>query len=277
MIRDLSGDFFRFLDEAAAGGDAWALYRRHYLDRHREVVNALREQVLGIDWAAWRDRVERVKPRDYGGLRAMLAGTDLGAVAAETLRRCREALPCGGLPDVYLVVGFFSPDGFLIRLGGRWQIAIGLERLRGSKQVPALVAHEYGHWARRRLRPEEADTLGERMASEGVSIVLTRQLYPSRPLAEHLGVHRSRLNALQEAETAGWQAVAPHLNDTDPGAFQSFLSGVRPDRGLPPRIGVYLGYRAARALQRRQGSALPDLARSPAEAFFAAKLGSERV
>jgi len=277
MIRDLSSDFVRFLDELAAGAEAWTSYRKHYLDRHRPVIDALREQVLGIDWPTWRDRVERVKPGDYGGLRAILAGTEVAGIAAKALHRCRQALPCGRLPDVYLVVGFFSPDAFLIRLGDRWQIAVGLERLRGSKQVPLLVAHEYGHWARRRLRPQEPDTLAERMASEGISIVLTRQLYPSRPLAEHFGVHRSRLNALQEAETAGWQAIAPHLNQSDQRSFQSFLSGVGPDRGLPPRIGVYLGYRAARALQRRCGLALPDLARSPVEAFFAAKGPGERV
>jgi hypothetical protein len=283
MIRDLSGDFFRFLDALAAGGDAWPLYRRHYLERHRSIINALREQVLGIDWAAWRERVERVRPGHYGGLRALLAGADLRAMGAETLRRCRAALPCGRparrstgrggdrAPEVSLVVGFFSPDAFLIRVHGRRHIAVGLERLRSLNRIPLLIAHEYGHWARRRLRPRDDGTLGERMASEGVSIVLTRAVYPRRPLATHLGVSRSRLNALQEAETAGWEAVAGHLDDADPGVVQRFLSGVGPGAGLPPRMGVYLGHRAARALRRRERLTLRALAEKPWERFFAAK------
>jgi uncharacterized protein YjaZ len=277
VVHDLSDDFFRFLDDLHAGAGPWAAYRKRYLGPHREVVTAVREQVVGIDEAAWRERVERVRPGDYDGLGALLAGADLEEIAAQSLARCREALDCQAVPDVYFVVGFFSPDAFLLKLRGGWQIAVGLERLSGLTRLPLLIAHEYGHWARRRLRPQEAETLGERMAAEGVSIVLTRRLYPQRPLADHLGVHRSRLNALAEAEAAGWQAVAPHLKESDPGVFQRFLSGVGPGGGLPPRIGVYLGYRAARALQRRGGTTLRELAETPAAAFFADEPTSNRV
>jgi hypothetical protein len=277
VVYDLSDDFFRFLDDLHAGATPWTAYRKRYLDPHREVITALREQVVGVDEATWRDRVARIRPGDYAGLGALLAGADLAGIADETLRRCREALPCGETPDVYYVVGFFSPDAFLLDLGGSHQIAVGLERLSGLARLPLLIAHEYGHWARRRLRPEEGATLGERMAAEGVSIVLTRQLYPRRPLADHLGVHRSRLNAFAEAEAAGWEAVASHLEETDPDVFQRFLSGAGRSRGLPPRIGVYLGYRAARALGRKGALALRELAETPASAFFAVKAGGERV
>jgi len=135
-------DFLRFVDALAADpSDPWALYRSLYLDPHRDVLEAWWEQCIGRPRSLWKDRVRSIRPGDYGNLRAVVQEGDLAAAAHDAIARCQRVLPMSPQPDVYFLVGFFSPDGFAFWVCGRWAIGIGMERLQSQRLVPILLAH----------------------------------------------------------------------------------------------------------------------------------------
>ena len=99
-------------------------------------------------------------------------------------------LPIEPEPDVYLFVGFFSADGKTLEIQGQPAIALGLERFKDFRDLPLLVAHEYGHCAQKVLLkdiiPEEGRTLLSCLMPEGLAVLFTEALYPEIPLHRHL-------------------------------------------------------------------------------------------
>jgi len=243
-VEALYGGFFRFLDALDQSAEAWSAYRRHYLEPNRAVLDAAWRQCVGLDAEARRARVERVRPEHYAHLRELLAVEDPAPLAGEALNRCRRALDMQDEPTVHLLVGFFSPDGFVFRVGAQWQVGIGLERYKTWRPLPIIVAHEVAHWVRRRLRPHDATTVGDRMVSEGLSVAFSRAVYPERPLREHLHMSPASLRWLGEHERNLWRRVRRRLDAPEPGLLFGPGADVRSGREAPPRSWVYLGYRA---------------------------------
>jgi hypothetical protein len=244
-------DFLRFLDALAAGeGDAWDLYERHYLELHRAVLTAWWDQCLGLPEATWRRRVRRLRPEEYELLRAVVSADDLPALASDARARCQRILSLDTTPDVYLLVGFFSPDGFAFQIKGEWAIGLGLERLTGSRLVPILVAHEYAHCARRRFTLPK--TLGERLVEEGFAVALAARAFPARPEADHLLMRPGQVVALRQYSEELWHALEPHLDSEDEAVAARLLYGQAEKREWPSRAGVYLGWQLVRRyLERR--------------------------
>ena len=238
-------DFFRFLEALTqSAADPWAAYQQHYLSPHRQVLEAYWQQVIGLGEAEWRSRVQRVKPGDYAQLRSLVQSEDLSAIADQAISLCRGLLPAEREPEVYYLIGFFSPEAFLLQLDARWEIAVGLERFHSLRRLPLYLCHEYAHWARRNCGWSGPESLAERLASEGIAVVFTQQLLPDLPLHEHLFMHRSRFNAVQEARDRLWQEVGRELDSSAPEILQHYFAGVPGDSALPPRAGLYLGYLA---------------------------------
>ncbi len=247
----LHGDFFRFLDALAAGeGEAWDLYCKRYLGPNRSVLEAWWEQCLGLPTAAWADRVRRVRVEEYGLLRDIVGATDLRAVAETTLDRCGDILPLSPQPEVYFLVGFFSPDGFTFRPKGEWAVGVGLERLRSSSIIPLLLSHEYAHCYRRRLGHPRC--LGERLVAEGFAVALTARAFPERSEAEHLLMRPGQAAVMREYEGQLWRRVRPHIDSDEEIASALFTSGRPQDGGLPSRAGVYLGWRLVAEFMSRR-------------------------
>lgn len=269
-------DFFTFIDRlAGTGADPWSLYSSLYLDKHNAFLTAWWQQCIGKPEYVWQQRVADVKPEHYSGIRAMLTETDPEGDAAEALRRCLALLP-GGEPIIQLMIGFFSPDGFTIKVEDEWQIGLGLERLGEVRRIPILVAHEFAHWYRRSHGLPTPVTLGERLIEEGLATHLSLLAYPERPLADHLFITETRLRAFQDYKESLLAAVWRDLNNTDEDEIQRSLyawPGTQGDSNLfagkrggggevrrlpspvapdaPPRPGGYLGYEMVRRYLER--------------------------
>ncbi len=240
----LHPDFFAFLEALSQEqADPWAVYEKHYLAPHRAVLEAWWEQVLGLPMETWADRVRQVRPQDYGLLSMVVAEGDLTALAEDTLARCWRVLPLSPEPDVYFLVGFYSPDAFTFRVGDDWAIGLGLERLRSQHLLPVLLAHEYLHVHRTRTQPEP-QTLGERMVEEGLAIAFSARVFPERPAHEHLLMRPGQLAAMQQYETRLRETFRPLLGDTDRKLAARMLYGQEARGRWPSRSGVYLGWRA---------------------------------
>ena len=245
-IFPLYRDFFRFLEAIETGRDPWEIYRDVYLRPHTKFFRAYWAAFLPhIDVGTLQNRVRQTRRGHYAVLEHLLAGNDLELRVAGTIERCHDRLPLMSPPDVYLMVGFFSADGFLVALEGRPAIGIGLERYRDFRLLDIILAHEYCHCARHatlgRSRPEADRRLDQKLLSEGLSVHFSRQVFPRRPLYDHLLMSRQRLNWCQENEKRlldlirkglGGPRLIPVLFGT--GSFTD---------GIPPRAGMYLGYR----------------------------------
>ena len=237
-------DFFRALDAIERGADAWAAYQELYFHPHEDVMRAYWQQVWRIRDEAIPELIRQMRPADYGGLRQMLQAGDVGQLAREALKRCA---PLVGLPEpqVNLLVGLFSPDAFLFEVAGDWHIGIGLERFASFVNLPLFVAHEYGHFARRRLAAEPR-TLGDRIVAEGIAVAFAEAAYPERRLARHLRMTPRRIHEIGESEPRLWKALRPHLKTGDGEDFPGVLYGAHRWMGFPPRFGGLLGYWAVR-------------------------------
>lgn len=234
-------DFLRFLDALGAGtADPWQLYEDIYLRPNRAVLEAWWEQCIGRPRPVWQDRVRSVRPNDYGLLRDLCRDGDLAEIAKGALTRCRSFLPLWLEPEVYYLVGFFSPEGFVFEVEGRWAIGIGMERLGSLRLVPVLLAHEYGHCYRRKLGRPRA--LGQRLVDEGFAVEVSARAFPERPVYEHLLMRPGQLAALREYEGPLWQAIRPLLGSEDEGLAGRVIYGRGERREWPSRAGVYLGW-----------------------------------
>lgn len=246
-------DFFRFLDAAEAREDLWTDYERLYFNIHRQFLSSYWTNCIGLKFDKLRERVQSIRPGHYSHLLALLKSYDLESMCTETLKRCSSILRWAEEPTVYLIVGFFSPDGFVLPVENRIVIGIGLERYRSFSNLPVVLAHECCHYMQRLcIQQQDNRTLWEAMLSEGICIAFSKMVFPERPLTEHLGIPRGRLNWMRANEKLIWEAIKPALNSTGKDAIEQYLYGVTADNGLrtvardiPGKAGLYMGFRIA--------------------------------
>jgi hypothetical protein len=199
-----------------------------------------------------------VRRGHYTVLEHLAAENDLDRKTAVTIELCRRLLPRIPEPDVYLMVGFFSADGFLVTLRGRPVIGIGLERYRDLRPLDIVLAHEYCHYARQTVlgddRRSSEEHLGEKLFAEGLSVHFSRKVFPERPLSDHLLISRQRLNWCRENEPMMLDLIRGRLPG---GELIPVLFGTQSlSHGLPPRAGMYLGYRLVEKMMEKKGE--PD-------------------
>ena len=255
-------DFLEFLDASGSGVDLWQNYERLYFAPHRKFLSSYWSNCIGLTLEELRERVESIKPCHYSDLLSLLGSHDLEGKCLSTLQKCQQLLHWTEEPTVYLMVGFFSPDGFVLSVEGRPVIGIGLERYRSFRNLPIILAHECCHYMQH-LRSCKLDgrTLGEAMLREGMCILFSRLVVPDRPVTEHLGISRGRFNWLCANEELLWQILKPVLNLTDENIIQQYIYGVIsiPDNTVAResetvaninsgKIGSYIGFRMAEEL-----------------------------
>jgi len=240
-VKPLYLDFFEFLGRLGKE-DPWPAYERYYIQRHSDFFEAYWKTFNHFDSSQIAERVRRIKEEDYGQLRSLVQSQDPAPLTEEALSRCRTTLPLNPEPEVYLFVGFFSPDGETLEVSGRSAIAIGMERLKDFRDLPLLIAHEYCHCAQRSLlrnflsAPERP--LLSFIVAEGLSVLFTEVIYPELPLHRHLFLTPERLQWCQEnqevlLELAGADLASEKLVPILFGPGDA-------NAGLPPRTGYFL-------------------------------------
>jgi len=244
-------DFIAALDAIGRGADHWDAYDQHYLRRHRDILRAYWRQCWGADDERVREIVREMRPGDYRALREALEHADIEPLAQEALDRCAPLVDLPE-PQVDLLVGRFSPDAFVLDVEGSWHIGVGLERFAHFSGLPLFIAHEYGHYARRMLAGPP-QTLGDLLIGEGAAVAFAETAYPSQPLARHLRMKPRRVHEIRQQEPRLWQALKPHLQAHDIGAFAGVLYGGRGWSGFPPRAGACLGYWAVQEFAQARG------------------------
>jgi hypothetical protein len=239
-VYPLYEDFFRFLDSRPED-DPWPSYESLYLKPHEDFFRDYWKTFAHFDRQQIAERVRQIKKEDYGQLRSLVQMENPVEMAEEALRRCRKILPLNPEPPVYLFVGFFSADGVTVEVDGAPVIAIGLERFQDLKDLPLLVAHEYGHCAQRRhlkeFFPKEGNLLYSIIA-EGLSVLLSEAAYPEIPLPRHLYLTPERWRWAKENKDAVLELAAADLASSK--LIPILFGPGDPNAGLPPRLGYFV-------------------------------------
>jgi hypothetical protein len=246
-IHPIYEDFFRFLQVLdSAREDPWEAYQKFYFHPHREFFAAYWKTYFPqMDLVSLQDRVRQVRRGHYATLEHLLEQSNPEPIVQRGLKRCRARMPECSEPDVYLMVGFFSADGFTLKVMDRPVIGIGLERYRNFVLLDIILAHEYCHCARHlalgSFSASDPRSLGQKLLDEGLCTVFSRQVYPRRKLADHLLISTRRLDWCQRNEALLESMAGRELNSSR--LVPVFFGWGQPDEGVPARTGMYLGYR----------------------------------
>lgn len=239
-VLNLYKDFLNFLDSLPED-DPWPSYERLYLRPHKNFFETYWGNFAHFDREQIAQRVRQIKREDYGQLRSLIQSEDPVRLAEEALRRCRKILPLDPEPQVYLFVGFFSADGVTIELEGAPAVAIGMERFRDVRDLPLIVAHEYGHCAQRvHLKdffPKEGNLLYS-IVAEGLSVLFSEAAYPEISLNRHLYLTPERWQWAKENRDTILELAAADLASNK--LIPILFGPGDPNAGLPPRLGYFV-------------------------------------
>jgi uncharacterized protein YjaZ len=244
LFHSIYKDFLRFLD-ALETERPWQAYERYYYHPHKVFLESYWRTFHWMDIRQIQERVMRVKRKDYSNVLSLLHETDVENWAREVFSKCMDVLKFSEEPQVYLMIGFFSADGFVLEVEEKPVIGFGLERFQSWRPFPILCAHEYAHYLRhlhRRDEPylsERYDATSRSLLSEGIATAFSEIVFPEYPLREHLFLSEERFRWCRSNEA--------YLKDVfitarkGGGNFALFWKG-EPDLNVPPRVGSYLGY-----------------------------------
>lgn len=116
-------------------------------------------------------------------------------IVKSSIVKCISIIPVNQKVECYIIIGFFSADGFSIMVKGKPVIGIGLERMQDFSNLDIITAHEYAHLLRI-IYGFESKNLIERTISEGIATVFSQVVFRDKPLPEHLFLSNAEFNRL---------------------------------------------------------------------------------
>jgi hypothetical protein len=251
-------DFFLFLRVLDLEGDPWRAFRRYYFDPHREFLSAVWFDHQGFTRKQIRERAAAIRKSHYAHLESALKLFDIEEETRAAIMHCKRVYYHPGRCNVYLFIGFFSPDAFVLRHGGEAVICVGLERFRDFSRYPLLLAHEYFHYVQKQeeLPPAASSALERQRAvldalvEEGLCVYFSMLAYPGGKEHEYCFLSEQRRRELDER----FPDIHELFMREKPDLQQLFTSH---QEKFPGRSGYYLGYRLVSAYAERTGTRDP--------------------
>lgn len=243
-VHSLYKDFFRFLNSIIPQSDKWALYNAHYYQLHQDFLKTYFSHFPLIDFSNLRQRVEAIRPEDYSQQRSLISVCPPEPIIKEAYERCVRIIAPKEKPAVYLFIGFFSPDGFVMDFKGMPIICFGLERFKDFNLLKILFAHEYAHFLLNLSRGEvpEDKKFKWLLLSEGMGTYFSRHAFPEYKLSDHFLFRRDRLNWCQENEPLLREIYCAGKHSSQ--QLIDFYKKGNAELDLPPNTGKYLGFLA---------------------------------
>ncbi len=245
-INSLYRDFFKFLEKITPQSEKWKIYSRLYFKPHKEFLESYFSHFPLIDSVNLKERVEAIKASHYSGLKDLVSACPPEKIVQEAYEECIRVLSPKEEPQVYLFIGFFSPDGFVIDFKGKPVVCFGLERFRDFSLFRILFAHEYAHYLLNLSRGEvpEEKKIKWLLISEGIATCFSSVVFPRSRLSDHFLFRRDKLNWCQENEISLREIYCSgKYSGSD--LLDFYMKG-SPELKLPPGAGKYLGYQAVK-------------------------------
>jgi len=245
-IHCLYRDFFLFLRMVNLESDSWAAFKHYYFEKHRDFLSHVWYEFQKYSPGNIRERVAMLKKEDYAQIENELKLFDIEEHTREVVQHCKDLLhdpdPC----NVYLFIGFFSPDGFVTRYHGSHVVCIGLERFSTFRDFNILLSHEYCHHILNKRGGECEESLARRVVREGMAVYFSKIAYPGKAEERYLFMKEERVHWLGDKYESILEKI--RKGELKPGDLFGPQSEI-----LPPRTGYYVGYRLVDDFVRRTG------------------------
>ncbi|MFP4082518.1 MAG: DUF2268 domain-containing putative Zn-dependent protease [Candidatus Aminicenantes bacterium] len=243
-IHSLYRDFFKFEQKISSNSDKWRVYSTHYYKPHREFLEEYFSHFPLIDELSLKERVERIKKSDYSWLKHLVSVCPPEKIITDAYNRCKSIISLQEEPEVYLLVGFFSPDGFVMDFQNKPVIGFGLERFRDFRLLRILFAHEYAHYVLNSTSGEVPQDKKWKwlLVSEGIGTYFSRLVFPGHKLENHFLFSRATLNWCK-ANEAYLKEIFCSGRYSQPKLIDFYFKGSG-ELGLPARAGKFLGFQA---------------------------------
>jgi uncharacterized protein YjaZ len=164
----------------------------------------------------------------------------------EAYEKCLKIISPKIKLKVYLFIGFFSPDAFVMNFNEKPVICFGLERFRDFSLFKILFAHEYAHFLLNVDQNElpKRDKMKWRLISEGIATHFSCLVFPKRALSDHFLSRRDTLNWCLTNEK---KLKAIYCSDkfSDKELETIYFKGNQ-ELNIPPRAGKYLGFQSVK-------------------------------
>lgn len=279
MIVNLIPDFLAVLQAP----DRVAAYRA-YFDRHRALLTAYWDNYV-VDPAGphFDDVVRATVLADRGDLLAMLARTDVIALAERTVAQVQPLLEVDSDVDVVIMVGVGAANAGELVVNGRGIAFVCLEHFTGvpnpdtqglgldPELLPLWLAHEITHTVRYTSQSSRSEmralvhdlggyysywetgrqaSLRELVVNEGLAVQVARAISPGHAAWEYFGYTRKEYARIRELEPLIVRAATEDFDRAGLGLRLRYLSGGMSDEArtlertvIPERAGYFLGAR----------------------------------
>ncbi len=229
-------DFFVFLRIINLEKDTWGAFRRYYYDKHPDFLSYLWHTYQGYTARNIRERAGMIKKEDYADVENLLKIYDIEGRTREILLHCKRIYYDQDSCNVYILIGFFSPDAFVLWYKGRFVICVGLERFHDFKNYDILLAHEYFHYIQNKVRGSISGPLAVQLIREGICVHFSKIAFPGRKEHEYFFLTEQAFADARES----YQTIREKLQCNKLHREQLFSAA---SGGLPLRAGYYVGYR----------------------------------
>ncbi|BAH40972.1 MAG TPA: hypothetical protein DGD08_17155 [Gemmatimonas aurantiaca] len=289
MLINLVPDFLAVLDAA----DRHAAYLA-YFERHRALLSAYWDNyVLEPSGPHFEEVVRATVAADRSDLLALLANTDIVALARSTEEKVRTLLDIDVSYDIVLMVGVGAANAGELVVNGRGVAFVCLEHFTGvanpdtqglgldPELIPLWLAHEiahvvrytspssrsmmrdivldaggyYSYWETGRQAP-----LRELLMNEGLAVQVSRAVSPGHATWEYFGFARRQYARTREIEPVLHRAATRDFDRAALGLRLRYLSGGMSDEArtvdrvvLPERAGYFLGARLVESAINARG------------------------
>jgi hypothetical protein len=247
MIYCLYKDFFNFLKLMNTEENRWKSFEHQYYGKHREFLSHIWFNFQGYTERNIRERVELIKPGDYSGLESGLIYYDIESTTRLTISRCEKFLSHAGICDVYLFIGFFSPDAFVAPYRDTHVICVGLERFQGFTHYPLLIAHEFCHYVLNEIYGPGSRGIASRLVREGICVYFSKLVFPGKKENQYLFMKEKKYHDLVRE----YPNILEKLLKEEDNIGDIFHA--RYD-ALPSRAGYFIGYTIVNDYIKRTGN-----------------------
>ena len=291
MLINMLPDFLAVLNAS----DREAAYHA-YFDRHRDLLTAYWDNyVLEPSGPHFEEVVRATVQAQREDLHALLARTDVVALAQQAERRVQQLLEPDVAFDVVLMVGVGAANAGELVVNGRGIAFVCLEHFTGianpdtqglgldPELIPLWLAHEITHVVRYTSPASRSEmrhligqaggyysywetgrhaTLRELLTNEGLAVQVSKAVSPGHAAWEYFGFARRQYARIREIEPVLQRAASADFERNALGLRLRYLSGGMSDEArtvervvLPERAGYFLGARMVEAAINARGFA----------------------
>lgn len=244
-INSLYKDFFKFLNKIPYSSSKWNVYLNLYYVPNKEFLDTYFSHFPLLNFSNLKERVEAIRISDYSFIKDLISFLSPERIIKEAYKKCKNIAPPPKEPDVYLFIGFFSPDAFVMDFKEKPIICFGLERFKDFKLLKLLFAHEYAHYlmnlTKKKIAEEE---INELLISEGIGTYFSSIAFPEYKISDHFLFTKDIFNWCQANEDYLREIYCSGKYSSK--ELMSFYRIGNVELNLPPRVGKYLGYQAVK-------------------------------